>query len=71
MANGENNGAVGNAVAFLPGGTRVISLLDGEDGHVMNPFDNAGIEYEVMTEYGIERWMRADFITFAEAEVEE
>jgi hypothetical protein len=54
----------------VPGGTRVISTTDGEDGTVLNAFDAAGREYEIETRYGVERWRRDEFVTFAEAGVE-
>ena len=58
--------------AYVPGGTRVLNIRDGEPGHVMNGFSHdpaAGwIEYEVETAYGVERWQRCDFVLFAELE---
>ena len=53
----------------IPGGTRVINTNDGEGGTVLNAYDTAGAEYEVETAYGIERWRRDEFVTFAEAGV--
>jgi len=57
----------------LPGGTRVLSTTDGEPGVIINGFafdaDQGGwTEYEVETQYGVERWKRSDFILFAEFE---
>jgi len=57
----------------LPGGTRVLNTTDGEAGVIMNGFafdaDQGGwIEYEVETQYGVERWKRSDFILFSEFE---
>ncbi len=55
----------------LPGGTRVLNTQDGEPGHILIGFafdpDTGGwTEYEVTTQYGIERWQRRDFILFSE-----
>jgi len=55
----------------LPGGTRVLNTTDGEPGVIINGFafdpDQGGwTEYEIETQYGIERWKRSDFILFAE-----
>jgi len=57
----------------IPGGTRVLNTTDGEPGVIMNGFsfdpDQGGwTEYEVETQYGIERWQRSDFILFSEFE---
>lgn len=57
----------------LPGGTRVLNTDDGEPGVIMNGFafdpDQGGwTEYEVETQYGIERWKRSEFILFTELE---
>jgi hypothetical protein len=57
----------------VPGGTRVLNTADGEPGWIVNGFsfdpDHGGCtEYEVETEYGIERWKRTDFILFSEFE---
>lgn len=51
----------------------MLSTTDGEAGTVMNGFafdpDQGGwTEYEVETQYGIERWQRGDFILFSEFE---
>ena len=54
----------------LPGGTRVLNTSDGEPGTIINgfSFDTATgwYEYEVETQYGIERWMRSDFVLMSE-----
>jgi len=57
----------------LPGGTRVLNTNDGEPGAIMNgftfdPSQGGWTEYEVETQYGIERWERSDFILFSEFE---
>jgi hypothetical protein len=57
----------------LPGETRVLNVHDGEAGTILNGFTfdpNTGewTEYEVVTQYGIERWQRSDFILFSEIE---
>jgi len=59
----------------LPNGTRVLNTQDGEPGWIVNGFsfdpDEGGwTEYEVETEYGIERWKRSDFILFSEFETD-
>jgi hypothetical protein len=51
----------------------VLNTTDGEPGVIMNGFsfdpDQGGwTEYEVETQYGIERWQRSDFILFSEFE---
>ena len=57
---------------YLANGTRVLNTNDGEPGTIMNgfAFDPATgwCEYEVETQYGIERWMRSDFIVMSETE---
>ena len=54
----------------LPTGTPVLNTTDGEPGTIMNGFshDEAGewTEYEVATDYGIERWKREDFILLSD-----
>ena len=60
-----------NAVPVLvPGGTRVLNTTDAEPGTIMNGFsydpENGWYEYEVETQYGIERWMRRDFVLMSE-----
>jgi len=57
----------------LPGGTRVLNTTDGEPLVIMGGFafdaDQGGwIEYEVETQYGVERWKRSEFILFFEFE---
>ena len=57
----------------LPAETRVLNTNDGEPGTILNgfAFDPAigeWTEYEVVTNYGIERWERKDFILFSEFE---
>lgn len=58
----------------LPNGTKVLNTGDGEVGSVLNGFayDHTGewTEYEVVTQYGIERWERTQFILLSECEVE-
>ena len=57
---------------YLPNGTRVLNTSDGEPGSIMNGFSfdpaTGWYEYEVETQYGIERWLRSDFILFTEFE---
>jgi hypothetical protein len=59
-----------NAQCDLPPGTRVLNTTDGEPGTIMNgvSFDPlAGwYEFEVQTQYGIERWLRNDFVRMTE-----
>jgi hypothetical protein len=57
----------------LPAETRVLNTNDGEPGTILNGFtyDPAAgewTEYEVVTQHGIERWQRSDFILFSEFE---
>ena len=57
----------------IPGGTHVLNTTDGEAGHIMNGFsydDAVGgwYEYEVETAYGIECWLRKDFVLMSEIE---
>jgi hypothetical protein len=56
--------------AALPGGTRVLNTNDAEPGTILNGFSfdpaTGWVEYEVETKYGIERWMRTDFILMSE-----
>ena len=60
--------------AYIPGGTRVLNIRDGEPGTVINGFatDEHGewTEYEVETSEGVERWTRDAFIPFAELETD-
>jgi hypothetical protein len=51
----------------LPTETRVINTEDGEsgvilDGFTWEPSTGEWTEYEVVTQYGIERWKRDDFV---------
>lgn len=55
----------------LPGETRVLNINDGEPGTILNgftydPSEGGWTEYEVVTQDGIERWQRSDFILFSE-----
>jgi hypothetical protein len=56
--------------AALPAGTRVLNTNDAEPGTIRNgiSFDPATgwSEYEVQTQYGIERWKRTDFVLMSE-----
>ena len=57
----------------LPAETRVLNTSDGEPGTILNGFTydpGAGqwTEYEVVTQHGIERWQRSDFVLFSELE---
>jgi len=56
----------------LPSGTRVLNVQDGEPGTILNGFSfdpaKGWFEYEVETQYGIERWLRSDFILFSDFE---
>jgi hypothetical protein len=57
----------------LPSETRVLNIRDGEPGTILNgfthdPSTDEWTEYEVVTQYGIERWQRRDFILFSEFE---
>jgi len=57
----------------LPAETRVRNTNDGEPGTILNGFTydpRAGqwTEYEVVTQYGIERWQRRDFVLLSEIE---
>jgi hypothetical protein len=58
---------------YVPGGTRVLNTEDAEPGVIMNgfAFDSAAggwTEYEVETAYGIERWVRSEFVLMSEIE---
>jgi hypothetical protein len=61
--------------AYLINGTRVLNTHDGEPGTIVNGFafdSQAGwIEYEVATRYGVERWLRTDFVLMSELETAE
>jgi hypothetical protein len=57
----------------LPGETRVLNINDGEPGTILNgftydPSEGGWTEYEVVTQDGIERWQRSDFVLFSELE---
>jgi len=57
----------------LPAETRVLHTNNGEPGTILNgftfdPSTGEWTEYEVVTQYGIERWQRSDFILFSEFE---
>jgi hypothetical protein len=56
----------------LPNGTHVLNTNDGEPGTIMNGFScdstTGWYEYEVETRYGIERWLRSDFMLISEIE---
>ena len=56
----------------LPNGTRVLNTTDGEPGIIMNGFSfdpaTGWYEYEVETAYGVERWLRSDFVLMSELE---
>jgi hypothetical protein len=58
--------------AELPNGTRVLNTQDGEPATIVNGFafdpQTGCSEYEVETRYGIERWLRADFVLMSELE---
>jgi hypothetical protein len=62
--------ATGNGSAYLPGGARVLNTNDGEPGTILNGFSfdpaTGWFEYEVETQYGIERWLRSDFVLMSE-----
>lgn len=57
---------------YLANGTRVLNTTDGEPGSIMNGFSfdpaTGWYEYEVETQYGVERWLRSDFVLFSELE---
>jgi len=58
----------------IPAGTRVLNVTDAEPGCIMNGFSfdpdlGAWYEYEVETAYGIERWLRKDFVLMSELEL--
>ncbi|GIW80413.1 MAG: hypothetical protein KatS3mg105_2220 [Gemmatales bacterium] len=57
---------------YVPNGTRVLNITDGEPGYIVNGFafdpEIGWFEYEVETEYGIEVWKRDEFILFSEFE---
>ena len=55
---------------YIPTGTLVLNTNDAEPGHIMNGFsfdpELGWYEYEVETAYGIERWLRQDFVLMSE-----
>ena len=55
-------------------GTKVLNTSDAEPGVILNSvaFDaeRGWYEYEVETQYGIERWRRSDFVLMSEIEAE-
>lgn len=55
---------------YLTNGTRVLNVQDGEPGAIMNGFsfdpESGWYEYEVETRYGIECWLRTDFVLMSE-----
>jgi hypothetical protein len=59
---------------YLPNGTPVLNTDDGETGTIMNGFacDPASgwTEYEVATQYGIERWRRSDMVLMSDLETD-
>jgi len=58
---------------YLPNGTPVFNTDDGERGTVVNGFafdpETGWTEYEVATQYGIERWQRDAMLLLEEIEV--
>jgi len=58
--------------AYLPNGTHVLNNNDGEPGWIMNGFsydpELGWYEYEVETQYGVERWLRNDMELMSELE---
>jgi hypothetical protein len=50
--------------------TRVLDTNNGEPGSILNGFSfdpaKGWYEYEVETKYGIERWLRSDFVLMSE-----
>ena len=55
----------------LPTETRVLNTNDGEPGTILNgftcdPSTGEWTEYEVVTQYGIERWQRDEFVLFSD-----
>jgi hypothetical protein len=61
-----------NTASYVSNGTRVLNTNDGEPGTIMNGFsfdpETGWYEYEVETQYGIERWLRSDIVLFSELE---
>ena len=58
--------------AYLLNGTPVLNTNDGETGTIVNGFasdsGHGWMEYEVATQYGIERWQRSDMLLLSEIE---
>jgi len=55
----------------LPTETRVLNTNDGEPRTILNgftydPSTGEWTEYEVVTQYGIERWKRDEFVLFSD-----
>ena len=60
--------------AALPCETVVLNTTDGERGTILNGFayeNGQWTEYEVVTQYGIERWQRRDFVLMTECQIDE
>lgn len=59
---------------YLPNGTLVLNTNDAEPGSIVNGFsydpEHGWYEYEVETNYGIERWLRTDFVLMSEIETD-
>ena len=59
---------------YLANGTQVLNTDDGEAGTIMNGFacdpTRGWTEYEVATQYGIERWQRSDMVLMSELETD-
>ena len=59
---------------YLPNGTRVLNTNDAEPGTIVNGFSHdpelGWYEYEVETNYGVERWLRTDFVLMSEIEAD-
>jgi hypothetical protein len=57
---------------YIPNRTRVLNTQDGEPGSIVNGFSfdpqTGWYEYEVETRYGVERWLRTDFVLMSELE---
>jgi hypothetical protein len=55
----------------IPCETVVLNTTDGERGTILNGFtyeNGQWTEYEVITQYGIERWQRRDFVLMTECQ---
>ena len=72
--NANNTSDNGLGSQHVPSGTRVLNTRDGEPGCIMNGFafdpQVGWTEYEVETDYGVERWKREDFVLFTELEAD-